>query len=358
MFCHGTALESAIQGAAQQSQPHRTHAGAAISRADGVTRPGGHWVTQTQWEAIRRVEAEDENLRGLSASLASDPEAWREWLASEAPFLSPSLLPDSAPEALRHALFFSRIRKSGGGEGPRSEPSAGTVTQESSSKSNVGLGWTSALEDAEREAARRAFEGRIRELLAQSDGAFVLLTLLRLLREDALLMSFSKYVEQTLGRSFVSLQPPLLKDVYADSTPTVPIALIMSPGADPTSMVMRLGRSFGRTPGAGMRLVSLGQGQGAVAEREIVAGMASGDWVVLMNCHLGRSWMPRLESIVEELGRAAVVDPATLRTQSGLRQDAVFLSSCPWKLGAHRLHYDAPRHLHGATVTSTSIFPP
>ena len=51
-----------------------------------------------------------------------------------------------------------------------------------------------------------------------------------------------------------------------------------------------------------MNVISLGQGQGPKAEALIKASKKNGEWVMLQNCHLAKSWMPSLENIVINFG--------------------------------------------------------
>merc|ERR1712159_338746 len=48
-------------------------------------------------------------------------------------------------------------------------------------------------------------------------------------------------------------------------------------------------------------MVSLGQGQGPRAERFIEESTKSGDWVLLQNCHLAKTFMTRLEQLIDGL---------------------------------------------------------
>ena len=49
--------------------------------------------------------------------------------------------------------------------------------------------------------------------------------------------------------------------------------------------------------GETLQMVSLGQGQGPVADMLVSQAMRAGHWVCLQNCHLARSWMMRYTQV-------------------------------------------------------------
>ena len=63
-----------------------------------------------------------------------------------------------------------------------------------------------------------------------------------------------------------------------------------------------------------LKIISLGQDQGPKAEKAIEEAKLKGGWVLLQNCHLYPSWMPKLERICESLemkvGGKDVVHPS------------------------------------------------
>ena len=127
------------------------------------------------------------------------------------------------------------------------------------------------------------------------------LLLCRILREERLMSGFAVYVGETMGEAFVATPPWKLPEIFPDTSNQVPVVFVLSTGADPTAMLQRFATKQGWAPGERMHMISLGQGQGPVAESLIQSASKSGDWVVLQNCHLAKSWMLSLEQIVENL---------------------------------------------------------
>ena len=76
-----------------------------------------------------------------------------------------------------------------------------------------------------------------------------------------------------------------MKDIYKDSSRNSPLIFILSPGSDP----FRTLKTFADSKRKTLITRSLGQGQGKYAEESINQSLESGDWVLLMNCHLADS---------------------------------------------------------------------
>jgi len=136
-------------------------------------------------------------------------------------------------------------------------------------------------------------------------GEFGHLCLLRCLRGDKLIPAVINYVGGTLGQYFISPPPFNLQDCADDSESNTPLVFVLCPGQDPMAQL----RSFATTVGIKgdkLNTLSLGQGQDKKAEKFISEAMSNGGWVVLQNCHLFVSWMPKLEKIVEEMNPETV----------------------------------------------------
>ena len=129
---------------------------------------------------------------------------------------------------------------------------------------------------------------------------FQRLLLIRYLREDKVVFAVRRYVSDTLGAYFTESPPFDLEGAYGDSTADTPLIFILSPGADPTDYLLQLAEAKGKE-GSGLRIISLGQGQGPIAERAIEMAQRTGDWVCLQNCHLAVSWLTKLEMTVEKM---------------------------------------------------------
>jgi len=129
------------------------------------------------------------------------------------------------------------------------------------------------------------------------------LLVIRLLRDEKLVFAVANYVRQAMGAEFTEPAPWRLEDVYPDTSCRTPVIFILSTGADPTAMLQRFSHKMGWTPGERLHMISLGQGQGRIAEMMVQQAASKGDWVCLQNCHLAKSWMLDMETMVEELSR-------------------------------------------------------
>ncbi|ORY38879.1 hypothetical protein BCR33DRAFT_853838 [Rhizoclosmatium globosum] len=128
---------------------------------------------------------------------------------------------------------------------------------------------------------------------------FQRLMLVKILREEKLVPSIISFVSRNLGQEFIDIPPLDLVKVYKDTTSKLPMIFILSSGSDPIAGLMKMAASKEFNMQDRLHMISLGQGQGPIAEELIRRATMQGDWLFLQNCHLAASWMNRLETIIK-----------------------------------------------------------
>jgi dynein heavy chain len=123
------------------------------------------------------------------------------------------------------------------------------------------------------------------------------LCILRCIRPDKVVLGVQKFVIAAMGEKFVRPPPFDLQACYDESSCVQPLVFVLAPGSDPMGSVLEAAEAIGREVGP----ISLGQGQGPVAEALIEKSRKEGSWVVLQNCHLAESFMTRFEEICDKL---------------------------------------------------------
>ena len=96
------------------------------------------------------------------------------------------------------------------------------------------------------------------------------------------------FVRSSLGEMYGEAPALNLKAAFDVSDNASPLIFVLSSGADPMSSLQALANSIGEN-GINMRVTSLGQGQGPIAEAHIESASIEGGWVCLQNCHLAVS---------------------------------------------------------------------
>merc|ERR1711988_1847573 len=128
---------------------------------------------------------------------------------------------------------------------------------------------------------------------------FERLILVRAMRPDRMLSALTAWVEEVMGKRYVEQKPFSMSDAYDESSPQTPMFFVLFAGVDPTDWVESLGKEKGITEEAGtFKNISMGQGQEKVAEAVVERFAKNGGWVLLGNCHLMQSWVPRLERLL------------------------------------------------------------
>ena len=123
--------------------------------------------------------------------------------------------------------------------------------------------------------------------------------LVKMTRSELLIDACAEFVSLDLGPSFVESPMIDLNQVYKDISKTVPLIFVLSSGSDPMSGFQRFAK--GMDFDSKYVAISLGQGQGPIAEKLIGEACKAGTWVFLQNCHLAKSWMKGMELVIKGL---------------------------------------------------------
>ena len=137
--------------------------------------------------------------------------------------------------------------------------------------------------------------------------SFQKMCILKIFRREKLVFATESIVAEKLGRAFTETPPIVLAEVFPDTSSTTPIIFVLSTGSDPTGALIKFAEDRGVLDK--FQSISLGQGQGPVAERLVASSTKVGNWVCLMNCHLATSWMNAMEKMIDEFNSKPPEDP-------------------------------------------------
>jgi hypothetical protein len=189
--------------------------------------------------------------------------------------------------------------------------------------------WTYYLDSSTPETETIPFQGKL--------SSFQRFLILRVFHLQRVREGLHIFIEENLGSQFV--KPPTLNltNVFKDSDPLSPLIFIIMPGIDPQDEIIGVAASM--DVDKYLRSYSLGRGRGQGAEELILEAAEKGFWVLLQNCHLSLSWMPRLEYIINNL------DPT--QTHARFRLCLVTMSSKEFPIGilyqGTKLIYEIPK---------------
>ncbi|XP_060043693.1 dynein axonemal heavy chain 6 [Erinaceus europaeus] len=148
--------------------------------------------------------------------------------------------------------------------------------------------------------------------------SFHKLILIKCCKEEKVVFALTDFVVENLGKQFIETPPVDLATLYQDMSFNTPLVFILSTGSDPMGAFQRFARERGYLDR--VQSISLGQGQGPIAEKMIKDAMKSGNWVFLQNCHLAVSWMLAMEELIKTFTDPNIIIKDTFR---------LFLSSMP-----------------------------
>lgn len=133
------------------------------------------------------------------------------------------------------------------------------------------------------------------------------LILFKIFRPEVVIKNIKVFIQNSIGKEFVKSPTFEIEVSFNESTYSLPLIFLL-PGINPLAALEDFAQKLEQQD---VRKISLGQGQAPIAERAIEEAKFSGNWVILENCHLYPSWMPKLAQICEDLS-----DPQTSESKN------------------------------------------
>ncbi|OMJ83653.1 hypothetical protein SteCoe_15380 [Stentor coeruleus] len=128
---------------------------------------------------------------------------------------------------------------------------------------------------------------------------FSRILLIKVFRPEKVMYTIDEYAKKILGSYFAQAPISNIEELFDESDKKTPIVFILSQGTDPVENIMKITKERGM--GDKFLTISLGQGQGNKAQDAFEKSKSGGFWLLLQNCHLSKSWLPTLETLIDNL---------------------------------------------------------
>ena len=123
------------------------------------------------------------------------------------------------------------------------------------------------------------------------------LLILKAIKPELLVLSIKSYIKSYLGIKFLYPENLPFSQMLLEATPSHPLLFTLTSGSELRQKIQDLANENEIE----LISLSLGKGQGVKAENLISLNKEKQNWVLLENCHLASSWLPKLEIILETL---------------------------------------------------------
>ena len=118
-------------------------------------------------------------------------------------------------------------------------------------------------------------------------------------REDRFLHAVENYVQKKLNVKTLPTFRQSMEEMIFEADCSRPIIIALSSTSDPASVLLQIFESF-KSSAIELNTISMGQGQGLMAEKAIASAAKKGDWIHLSNIHFAGPWILALEHLIEE----------------------------------------------------------